>query len=403
MKFYGTLILFAALLTACGTDSVTDTMDPGDPPDNGDESEEAVVPAFPNLSFDRPLSIQHAGDGSDRLFVVEQRGVISVFDNDPETGESAVFLNIEGRVNDSSNEQGLLGLAFHPNYESNGYFYVNYTASGPNRTVISRFSVSNSDEDQADPSSEEVLLTYDQPFNNHNGGHIAFGPDGYLYIASGDGGSGGDPDNNGQNRSTLLGAILRIDVDNPQNGNEYGIPTDNPFINNNQNYRGEIFAWGLRNPWRFSFDTGSGELWAGDVGQNSRESIYKIENGKNYGWNILEGSACFPSGSACEKDGLELPVYEYTHSSGDRSITGGYVYRGSRFPELEGLYIYADFISGRIWALDASDPDNPVNTELFDAGFNISSFGTDNENELYICGFDGSIYRLGSGILDALE
>jgi glucose/arabinose dehydrogenase len=403
MKVFSLFFIIVLFITACGTETATDPIDSNDPPDNGDDSEEALVPAFPNLNFDRPLRILHPGDETNRLFVVEQRGIISVFENDPDTGQSSVFLNIEGRVNDSSNEQGLLGLAFHPDFESNGFFYVNYTASAPDRTIISRFSVSAGDPNEADPESELILLSYNQPFSNHNGGHLEFGPDGYLYISSGDGGSGGDPDNNGQTRSTLLGSILRIDVDNPENGNDYGIPAGNPFINNNQDYREEIYAWGLRNPWRFSFDVETDELWAADVGQNSRESIYIVENGKNYGWNILEGSACYPSGDSCDKTGLELPIYEYSHGSGDRSVTGGYVYRGNTWPELQGLYIYGDFVSGRIWALDASDPENPVNTELIDTNLNISSFGTDQHNELYICAFDGNIYRPGSAILEALE
>lgn len=390
-------------LAACGTESITDSDDTNDPPDNGDDSEEALVPAFPNLSFDRPLRILHPGDQTNRLFVVEQRGVISVFENDPDTEQSSPFLNLENRVNDSGNEQGLLGLAFHPDFESNGYFYVNYTAASPGRTVISRFSTSDGNPNEANPDSELILLTYEQPFSNHNGGHLEFGPDGYLYISSGDGGSGGDPQNNGQDRSTLLGALLRIDVDNPQNGNAYGIPSDNPFIDNDQGYREEIYAWGLRNPWRFSFDADTGDLWAADVGQNSRESIYIIENGNNYGWNILEGSACYPSGDSCDKTGLEQPLFEYSHTSGDRSVTGGYVYRGDKWPGLEGLYIYGDFISGRIWALDTSDPGNPVNTELIDTSLNISSFGTDQNNELYLCAFNGQIYRPGSAILEVLE
>ena len=390
------LLFLIPLFIACET-----TTEPFPPPVNGDD-EGVVEPAFPELSFTRPLDIQQPNDGTGRLFVVEQAGVISVFPNDPGVEEKTLFLDIRSRVNDSGNEEGLLGLAFHPNYENNGYFYVNYTASGPRRTVISRFQVSQNNPDEADSGSEVELFSFNQPQSNHNGGHLAFGPDGYLYIASGDGGGGGDPGNNGQDRTNLLGAILRIDVDNPQNGNQYGIPGNNPFIDNEEGYAEEIFAWGLRNPWRFSFDAETGDLWAADVGQSDREAIHIIESGLNYGWNIIEGSICYPPGSACDKEGLELPIFEYDHSRGDRSVTGGFVYRGSAFEQLQGLYIYGDFISGRIWALDFSDLENPVNTELINADFNIASFGVDENNEIYIAAFDGNIYRLGSGVLDQI-
>jgi glucose/arabinose dehydrogenase len=279
---------------------------------------------------------------------------------------------------------------------------VNYTASGPDRSVISRFSVFENDESRGDAASEMVLLTYNQPYSNHNGGHLSFGPDGYLYIAAGDGGSGGDPQNNGQDRRTLLGSMLRIDVDSQENGHAYGIPDDNPYVDNTEGYREEIFAYGLRNPWRFSFDSDTGQLWAGDVGQNSMEEIDIIENGLNYGWNSMEGMNCYPSGSNCNQTELKLPVYDYGHNNGDRSITGGYVYRGNDIPGLSGYYIYADYVSGRIWALDTTDLDNPVNTEIFDAGFRISSFGVDQRNELYITSFDGKIYRFGADIVDEL-
>ena len=399
-----TIFLFSFLFMIASCSETTDSQtDDGGDNGSGDAVEGPVVDAFPNLSFTRPLSIQHAGDDTDRLFVVEQSGVISVFPNEPEVDEREIFMDIQARVTDLSNEQGLLGLAFHPEFETNGYFYVNYTAPSPDRTVISRFSVLEDDKNRANSASETVLLTYDQPYGNHNGGHLAFGPDGYLYIAAGDGGSAGDPLNNGQDRSTLLGSILRIDVDSKVNGNDYGIPDDNPFAGNDEGYREEIYAYGLRNPWRFSFDAETGELWAGDVGQNSREEIDIIESGLNYGWNIMEGTNCYPSGSDCEKEELKLPVYDYSHSNGDRSVTGGFIYRGTDIPKLTGLYIYADFISGRIWALDVSDPDNPENTEIFDADFNISSFGVDADNELYITGFDGNIYRFGDEIIKAIS
>ena len=296
--------------------------------------------------------MQHAGDGSNRLFVVEQAGVIRVFANNAATTSASVFLDITGPVNNAGNEEGLLGLAFHPDYESNGYFYVNYTAASPRRTVIARYQVSASDSNAADPTSGKVLLEYAQPFENHNGGQIAFGPDdGYLYIASGDGGSGGDPQGNGQNLRTLLGKILRLDVDTPTGNRQYGIPPTNPFANNTAGYREEIFAYGLRNPWRISFDPPTGRLWTGDVGQGRLEEVDIIASGANYGWNRMEGNVCYPSGNtSCDMTGLSQPVFVYGRSLG-ASITGGYVYRGNTVPRLAGAYVFADFISGRIWSL----------------------------------------------------
>lgn len=352
-----------------------------------------VIEAFPELSFTRPVDLQHPGDGSNRLFVVEQRGIISVFENDSTISEKTVFLDISERVDDGHNEEGLLGLAFHPEYASNGYFYVNYTAADGDRTVISRFEVSPDNPEQADPDSELEILTYEQPYGNHNGGQVSFGPDGYLYIAVGDGGSGGDPHDNGQDRTTLLGNILRIDVNSQESGNNYGIPGDNPFVGNDEGFREEIYAYGLRNPWRFSFDAENGQLWTGDVGQNAYEEIDIIESGGNYGWDIMEGNHCFEPEEGCDRSGLELPVWEYERNLGI-SVTGGFVYRGPTLSGLAGKYIYADYASGRIWSLDNSNPDDPANTQLLQAGFSISSFGVDQNNELYICGFDGKIHRL---------
>jgi glucose/arabinose dehydrogenase len=380
------LTLFLILSTGCVQD---------DEPSPSSTSYSTEV-AFPELSFTRPVDLQHPGDGSNRLFVVEQSGIISVFENDSTVSERTTFLDIEDRVDNSHNEEGLLGLAFHPDYESNGYFYVNYTAADPNRTVISRFQVSPDDPNRADPDSELELLTFEQPYGNHNGGQLAFGPDGYLYIAVGDGGSGGDPHEHGQNRSTLLGSILRIDVNGQENGANYAIPNDNPFAGNEEGYREEIYAYGLRNPWRFSFDAETGTLWAADVGQNAYEEINIIENGGNYGWNIMEGMHCFEPSSGCNREGLELPVWEYSRDQGV-SVTGGFVYRGPSLPELAGTYIYADFGSANIWSLDASNPENPVNELLVQAEFPVSSFGVDQNNELYILGFDGQIHRLVEG------
>lgn len=352
-----------------------------------------AVQAFPGLSFTRPVDLQYAPDNTNRIFVVEQAGVISFFSNDRDVSSKKTFLDIREKVDDEGNEEGLLGLAFHPDYKSNGYFYVNYTAANPNRTVISRFKVASGNADQADTGSETILLTFAQPYSNHNGGQVSFGPDGYLYIAVGDGGSGGDPLDHGENRSTLLGTILRIDVNKAEDGKTYGIPADNPFTNNGDDYREEIYAYGLRNPWRFSFDVDNGRLWTGDVGQNAWEEIDIIEKGGNYGWDVMEGNHCFEPKNNCDRSGLRLPVHEYDRDEGI-SITGGFVYRGPTLTGLTGKYIYADYATRRIWALDARDLTNPVNTLLLEADFNISSFGVDQNNELYLCGFDGKIHRL---------
>lgn len=360
-----------------------------------------VQPAFPNLTFNQPVDLQNAGDGTDRIFVVERRGVIWVFPNDSNATEKKIFLDIQERVDDAFSEEGLLGLAFHPDYENNGYFYVNYTASAPSRTVISRFSVSATNPDSADENSEFEILNFSQPYNNHNGGQVAFGPsDGYLYIAVGDGGSGGDPQCNAQNLQTLLGSILRIDVDTATvGGPKYGIPPDNPFAGNTQGYREEIYAYGLRNPWRMSFDPVTGWLWAGDVGQNQYEEIDVIESGGNYGWNIFEGFHCYTNAPPCQTEpcdtaGLKMPIWEYSHTLGN-SVTGGYVYRGATVPELQGKYVYADFGSGRIWSLGYDGVNPPQNDLLLDSNLLISSFGVDENQELYICQYssNGQIYR----------
>ncbi|SHE60598.1 PQQ-dependent sugar dehydrogenase [Alkalibacter saccharofermentans] len=348
-----------------------------------------VVDAFPDLTFTRPVDIQNAGDNSGRLFIVEQAGRIYVLSGEDAT-DMEIFLDITSIVNDNGNEQGLLGLAFHPEHEQNGYFFVNYTdRSG---TVISRFRV-GSDSNQADPASQLEILTFNQPYSNHNGGQIAFGPDGYLYIATGDGGGSGDPQGHSQNRRTLHGNILRIDIDSREPGLNYAIPSDNPFVGNREGYREEIYAYGLRNPWRFSFDPLSGNLWAADVGQNAIEEINLIEKGKNYGWNIMEGTREFAPDPDIDTDSLELPVFEYSHPLG-RSITGGHVYREQRHPELYGAYIYGDFVTGLIWALWHEEEKEPVNISLSETNLLISTFGLSEKNEIYLAAFDGNIYRL---------
>lgn len=381
-RFFSRATLCAAALTLLITSSC----------DSQSSGSFELVKAFPELEFVRPVDFQHAGDGSNNVYVVEQRGVIHVFDNNAETSSSSVFLDIQSRVNDGGNEEGLLGLAFHPDFESNGYFYVYHSASGPKRSIVARYTTLDSNPLEADPNSQEVIMEFNQPYGNHNGGQISFGPDGYLYIAVGDGGAGGDPLGHGQNRSTIFGAILRIDVNAEENGLAYAIPEDNPFHDNDQGFREEIYAYGLRNPWRFSFDAQTDQLWTGDVGQNSLEEINIVEAGKNYGWNIQEGSACYEPESGCDRTGLEQPVIDYGRRSG-KSVSGGFVYRGSQLPDMVGYYVYADFVTGNIWALNAGlDPlDNKL---IVDSGLGISSFGVDPDNELYICSFDGYIYQL---------
>ncbi len=346
--------------------------------------------AFPSLKFTRPVDLQAPSDGTNRIFVVEQEGLISVFENKEEVAAKKLFLDIKSRVDDNNNEEGLLGLAFHPDYKTNGYFYVNYTVSS-SETVISRFKVSATDPNSADPNSELIILRFDQPFGNHNGGQVAFGPDGFLYIATGDGGSGGDPRGNGQNPKTLLGAILRIDVNKTQGGKNYAIPADNPFADG-KNGSPEVYAYGLRNPWRMSFDEETGKLWAADVGQNAYEEIDLIEKGKNYGWNKMEGLHTYGSGQ--NSPDFTAPVLEISQSTGDKSITGGYVYRGKAIPSLAGDYIFADFVSGRIYNLKENSNGTFTNHTLLTTRLNISSFGQDENKELYICAFDGKIYIL---------
>ena len=355
---------------------------------------------YGTLSFDRPVDLQHAGDGSGRLFVVEQAGLIKTIpadEADATASEPSVFLDIRDRVRRIGNEEGLLGLAFHPDFANNGFFFVNYTASSPRRTVIARFRAEGRQTGQVDADSERLVLEFPQPFSNHNGGQLAFGPDGYLYVASGDGGSGGDPQGHGQNMTTLLGKILRIDVDGESGELAYAIPADNPFVDGEEGaeeeaVREEVYALGLRNPWRISFDLPSGRLWAGDVGQNAFEEVDLIVSGGNYGWNVMEGNACFSPSTGCDSTRYEAPVWVYGRDEGV-SVTGGYVYRGGRVPELFGAYVYADWGSGRIWALRLDSDDVASNTELLHTDLNISSFGVGDRQELYLLAFDGHIYR----------
>lgn len=319
--------------------------------------------------------------GNNRLFyVMEQKGQIVVWENGKL--HSVPFLDIRKKV-EFGGEKGLLGLAFHPRFSENGRFFINYTAMRPKLTTLVVERNKNHPE-------EKVILQFDQPYSNHNGGHLAFDGSGLLYISTGDGGSGGDPLNQGQNLNTLLGKILRIDVDSKA---PYGIPKDNPFQEKNQ--RPEIFAWGLRNPWRFSFDKQTGALLAGDVGQNRYEEVDLIEKGGNYGWRTMEGFHCFKPDKNCATEGLTLPLVEYGREQGG-SITGGYVYRGKRIPELIGIYVYGDFMSGNIWGLkyDFSKRKVVENKLLLKTELEIASFGEDPDGELYVVGYRGKIVRI---------
>jgi len=342
--------------------------------------------------FTRPLLVTHAGDGTGWLYVVEQGGNIWLI-RDGER-QPTPFLDISDRVSPEATqtggytERGLLGLAFAPDYAESGLFYVNYTDIGGN-TVVARYTRSADDPSFADPEPVSVILTQQQPFANHNGGHLAFGPDGYLYIAMGDGGSAGDPLAAGQDLDTWLGKILRIDVSTEL----YTVPADNPFVGV-QGAREEIWAYGLRNPWRFTFDRATGDLYIGDVGQNQWEEINfqaaDSGGGENYGWSIYEGSHPY-SGAAAPAD-MILPIAEYSHGEGI-SVSGGYVYRGETIPDLEGVYLYGDFGTGVIWAVWRDPSMTWQNDILMDTPYGISSFGEDEAGELYLVDYGGTIYQ----------
>lgn len=337
----------------------------------------------------RPTFITHAGDGSGRLFVIEKPGLIRIIQDGELLDEP--FLDIRNVVEDGGNEQGLLGLAFHPDYESNGRFFVAYTTEDTNSVAEYRVT---SNPNVADPKSGVVLIAAPDQYRNHNGGMLAFGPnDGYLYISMGDGGSAGDPLNSGQSLDTLLGKILRIDVDS---GEPYGNPDDNPFAAQAQ-AEPEIWAYGLRNPWRFSFDRDTGDLWIADVGQNRLEEINfqpaSSPGGENYGWRTMEASDCFMPQTGCDTTGLVLPVFEYDHGQGC-SVTGGYVYRGEAIPGLQGTYLFTDYCSGSLWATRATG-DGFETERIGTIPGGISAFGEDQDGELYVVvDPDGIIYRV---------
>jgi len=378
------------LLAACGgpedglgptespTSTSTDTPGPSDEPRERFDPEGVRLGLEPFAQgFASPLLVTNAGDGTGRLFVVEQGGRIRILRRgrvlDPP------FLDVSSLVI-AGGEQGLLGLAFHPESEANGRFFVDYTDVDGD-TVVAEYHVS-SDPDRADPDSARVLLRVDQPFSNHNGGNIVFGPDGYMYIGMGDGGSAADPFGNGQRLDTLLGKLLRIDVDGER---PYGIPPDNPF-RGREGARPEIWATGLRNPWRFSFDSQGGALWIGDVGQNALEEVDRARadrGGLNYGWNVMEGDRCFQPPTDCDRGGLVQPVAVYPTNTGC-AVIGGHVYRGTEFPALQGGYLYADICNGLIWGLDAAGRSPQEPARLLDTDHAISSFGQDEDGELYV-------------------
>lgn len=347
---------------------------------------------FTHFRFSRLTNLVQAGN---RIFVTEQTGRVLSFPKDADTSEPTPYLDIRIRVSDSGNEEGLLGFVFDPDFDTNGHFFVYYSASQPRRSVISRFTaIKSGDQSVADPDSELVILQVPQPFSNHNGGQLAFGPDDMLYISLGDGGSGGDPNGNGQNTSTLLGSILRINVSNLSAQKAYEVPADNPF-SSSSSAKGEIWAYGLRNPWRFSFDRQNGDLWAGDVGQNSFEEVNLIEKGGNYGWNILEGNHCHFPKANCDPSGTILPVIEYSASNGC-SVIGGHVYRGSAIPELAGTYIYGDYCSGLVRGFQFKAGKPVGDLLLVNSGVNITSFAEDSAGEIYALSQNGRIYLLTS-------
>lgn len=343
-----------------------------------------------------PLGFEAPDDGSNRIFIVENGGTIQVIQSGMVL--PVPLLDISSQI-ESGGEKGLLGMACHPNFSASGLFYVDYTrrlSTGQLQTVISEFAVSSADPNQADPSSERQLLVVDQPYDNHNGGQLAFGDDGFLYIAFGDGGSGGDPSGNAQNTNVLLGKILRIGVDPPfASGRQYAIPSDNPFASGGG--LPEIWAYGFRNPWRFSFDHSTGQLIAGDVGQSDWEEVDLVSKGGNYGWNVMEGSHCYPpSVTTCDMSGLTLPIAEYGHdASGGSSIIGGYVYRGSTIAGLEGTYIFGDLSSGRVWGLKQDAMLNWHMTQVLTHNLTVSSFGQDAAGELYLLDYgNGAVLHL---------
>ena len=385
----GVAIIGAVFVIGCASET---------PIPNDQVPELDVERIYADIELDDLVHLAWPDDGGDALYAVLQGGEVWRIMPGPSPSEAATaapYLDLTDRVRIAGNEEGLLGLAFDPDFSSNGHLFVYYSASGPRRSIISRFT---GDAGRADPASETLVLEVPQPFGNHNGGHLEFGPDGMLYVGLGDGGSGGDPQGNGQNPGSLLGSILRLDVSEVNESVGYLVPGDNPFVGlldgNEAGVRPEIWAYGLRNPWRFAFDQETGRLWAGDVGQNRTEEINIITQGANYGWNVMEGTGCFNS-LDCQRDGLVVPVAQYGRAFGC-SVTGGRVYRGSRIPLLEGVYLYGDFCSGIIWGLRYSAGRVTASGVAVERGLvnSISSFAVDRTGEVLILSLDSGIYRL---------
>ncbi len=348
-----------------------------------------LEPIFGDLN--NPVFLTDSGDGSGDIFIVEKGGKILLVKGG--NVQSQPFLDITSRIRSSGSEQGLFSVAFHPNYASNGYLYVDYTDTNGN-TVVARITAS-SDHTSTDPNSFKKILGIKQPYANHNGGQLAFGPDGMLWIGAGDGGSEGDPQGNGQKTNTLLGKILRIDVDH---GDPYSIPPSNPFADGKKG-KPEIWAYGLRNPWRFSFDRATHDLYIGDVGQSTWEEIDFVSSdlkpGLNFGWKIMEATHCYQPSKNCDTSGLTMPVAEYSHAPGNCSVTGGYVYRGSQYKAIDGAYFFTDYCSGTIWALTRDASGKWSQTQVAQGKAGYSSFGQDGNGELYICDLNnGTIYHL---------
>ncbi|CAN5460286.1 hypothetical protein BH10BAC5_BH10BAC5_10390 [soil metagenome] len=366
-----------------------------------------LVDTFAPNTFPYITELVPCTDGSSQMFVLTQRGKIWIVNTANPTLTPKLFLDISDLVSQVEPETGLLGLAFHPNHSANKLFYLSYTRTigGQLTSYISRFNVSPLNPDSALRSSEVNLITLDQPYENHDGGKIGFGPDNYLYISFGDGGSGGDPGNRAQNGAVIFGKILRIDVNSTSGGNQYGIPASNPYFGNTSGFREEIYSYGLRNVWKFSWDSQNGKMWCGDVGQDLYEEIDTLTNGGNYGWNVMEGFHCYNPSSGCDMSGKILPLFEYSHNGTGFSITGGYVYRGTQMPSLFGKYIFGDFSLGKIWAFGSGISDT---LKILNMGGPCSSFGVDNQKNIYACLYSSvgkvlKIYDTSSGIEQSNE
>ena len=374
-------------LTACGGGTSGGTNNPPPPPP-ASGAPPAITLSTVVSGLSSPVGMESAHDGTGRFFVLQQAGIIRIVQNGAVS--PTPFLDISALV-ESGGEKGLLGLAFHPSFSTNRKFYVDYTRrTGMQlQTIIAEYLVSASNPNAVDTSTARTLLTIDQPFDNHNGGQLAFGADGFLYIGMGDGGSGGDPQGNGQNTNALLGKILRIDVNTTSAGKPYGIPAGNPFAASGG--APEVYAYGFRNPWRFSFDSATSRLFVGDVGQDAFEEVDIVEIGKNYGWNVMEGTHCYGA-STCSATGLIPPITDYPHSEG-QSVTGGFVYRGAAIPGMVGRYIFADFISGKIWILTESGT-TWNRTLALSTGRGISSFARDDNNEVYVIDYAGNVLKV---------